>query len=141
MENKKDEEEKQQINSEEIQFPNDPIDIGQSTYTLEDKIDWGISTTADDSARSKPIKAIPSPAVEAGTYRFILVAGALGIGSAQVNSANFQIGDDMAKPQANFSRGTFQNSKVVFYVSWFNITVDQLGQSTTGFHSNDISCS
>ena len=106
-------------------------------YNNEALTAWDLTSTAvTGQAAQRSIKADPSPSVEAGTYRFILVSGALGSGTGGQTSNDFTIGDEMATPAVTINNGFFDpDSDIVrFYISWTNVTPAQLRQ----FDRDDI---
>ena len=108
-----------------------------TTYTNEPKTSWTRTSTAvPGQPTQRTIVADPSPSVEAGTYRFILVTNALGTGTGGETSNDFTIGEEMAIPAATINNGFFDpdTDTVRFYVSWTNVTTAQL----TSFTNADI---
>ena len=107
------------------------------TYSDEAKTAWDLtSTSVSGQPTQRTIVADPSPSVEAGTYRFILVSGALGTGTGGETSNDFTIGEDMAIPAATINNGFFDPDTdiVRFYVTWVNVNQAQLRQ----FDRDDI---
>ena len=97
-------------------------------WTTEVETNWGFSVDGSQTITSIPIKATPSPSVDEGTYRFLLVANALGTGTGGQVSTGFTIGEDMAIPSASISGEQFykETRKVYFTVYWANIGESQI---------------
>ena len=102
-------------------------------WTTERESNWEISISGSQTSTEKPIKAVPAPSVEEGTYRFLLVENALGSNTGGEVSGNFIIGEDMATPAPIISGGTFcpSSNQVNFSIYWSSVSVTQLSQFTS----------
>lgn len=70
------------------------------TIWRSEPIIWTIVSDGSTTSTSKPMRATPSPSVTAGTFRFLLKANALGVGSTAVPSDSFTIGEPPEVPTA-----------------------------------------
>ena len=76
------------------------IQVRILTFWQDRPIIWAIRSDGSTSPTSKPMRATPSSSVAAGTYRFLLKGGALGVGSPAAASDPFTIGAPPEVPTA-----------------------------------------
>ena len=109
------------------------------TWTDAEVNTWENDITGVQTSTSKPIKALPAPSVDPGTYRFILVIGALGPGTGGQTSAGFTIGDDMTVPTAMITNNTYYsgNSLIEFFIYWSGVSESQLTAFRTRIVDNN----
>ena len=111
---------------------------GSYSWTTEPTTEWDRESTGTPTNTSKPVKAIPAPSVEGGTYRFLLLADSWGTGRGGQTSAGFTIGEDMAIPSVTITEGEFipgTTPTVQYRIYWHSVSATQL---TTEFTSSDV---